>query len=477
MKLWARVFLGYFLVVGLAGWFVLRVFVQEVKPGVREAVEDVMVDSANLLAELARDDLLAQRLTEGRFGKAVEAYSDRTIHAPIWGRDKQSLDFRVYVTDAKGIVRFDSENQALGLDYSSWRDVGRTLRGEYGARSTRDDPDDEQSGVLYIAAPVLDGPRIAGVVTVAKPVASLAPIIARSEQTVLRRGALLLLAALLIGVVFTAWLTHSMNRLVSYARALARGERAAPPSTSRDEIGELSRALALMREELDGRAYVERYVQHLTHEMKSPLAAIRGAAEVLAEPLPEADRQRFAASIATQAGRLHRMADQQLRLAQIEQQRSLDAPVAVNLKSLCESVSAELSALAARRRVKLDVIIDDSLAIHGDTFLLQLALANLIQNAIDFSPPQSTVICRAEADQMNISTVIDDNGPGIPDFALPRVFERFFSLPRPDGTPKSTGLGLALAREIALLHGGHLDLANGPGGGARATLTLPRHFT
>ena len=57
MKLWARVFLGYFLVVGLAGWFVLRVFVGEVKPGVREAVEDVMVDSANFVAELAADDL------------------------------------------------------------------------------------------------------------------------------------------------------------------------------------------------------------------------------------------------------------------------------------------------------------------------------------------------------------------------------------------------------------------------------------
>ena len=71
MKLWARVFLGYFLIVGLSGWFLLRVFVSEVKPGVRDAVEDVMVDTAQLLAELARDDLLANRLPNGRFAQSV----------------------------------------------------------------------------------------------------------------------------------------------------------------------------------------------------------------------------------------------------------------------------------------------------------------------------------------------------------------------------------------------------------------------
>ena len=100
MKLWARVFLGYFLIVGLAGWFLLRVFVSEVKPGVRDAVEDVMVDTAHLLAELARDDLLAGRLPGGRFAESVEAYRLRPVRATIWGLEKQTLEFRIYVTDA-----------------------------------------------------------------------------------------------------------------------------------------------------------------------------------------------------------------------------------------------------------------------------------------------------------------------------------------------------------------------------------------
>src|ERR1035437_1218580 len=152
MKLWARVFIGYFLIVGLSGWFILQVFVSEVKPGVRDAVEDVMVDSAQLLAELAHDDLLASHLPGGRFAQSVEAYRQRPIKAKICGLEKKTLDFRVYVTDAQGIVRYDSEHKAVGEDYSGWRDVALTLRGEYGSRSTRDDPNDSSSGVMHVAA-------------------------------------------------------------------------------------------------------------------------------------------------------------------------------------------------------------------------------------------------------------------------------------------------------------------------------------
>ena len=322
MKLWARVFLGYFLIVGLSGWFLLRVFVSEVKPGVRDAVEDVMVDTAQLLAELARDDLLANRLPNGRFAQSVEAYRQRPVKATIWGLEKQTLDFRIYVTDANGIVRYDSEHKAVGENYANWHDVYRTLRGEYGARSTRDDPADETSGVMHGAAAIKDQQRIVGVVTVAKPSRTLAPIIERGERTVFRQGLLLLGITLLIGSIFTAWLTLSMGKLVRYARLLAAGQPAEPPSRGRDEIGELSRALAQLRNEVDGRAYVEHYVQHLTHEMKSPLAAIRGAAELLAESdLPEAERQRFVGTVQLQSERLQTLIDKLLRLAQLEQQR------------------------------------------------------------------------------------------------------------------------------------------------------------
>jgi two-component system sensor histidine kinase CreC len=473
MKLWARVFLGYFFIVGLAGWFVLRVFVNEVKPGVREAVEEVMVDSAHLVAELAAGDLVAGHLQDGRFRAAVEAYTLRSIRASIWGREKLTLDLRIYVTDDKGIVRFDSEEVAVGQDYSNWRDVARTLRGEYGARSTRDDPADDTSGVLYVAAPVMRGDRIVGVATVAKPVAALEPIIERSQAAVFREGAALLAAALAIGGIFTGWLTVSFGRLLRYARALARGEREEPPSRGRDEIGELSRALASLRQEVDGRAYVERYVQHLTHEMKSPLTAIRGAGELLAEPLADEDRRRFAESVVGQADRLHALVERLLRLAQLEQQRELTSVEPVAVSALFDGLAETFAAVAARRGIELRFDCDDKAVVRGDRFLLEQALAALIENAIDFSASGDSVHCRAMLREHRVVIEIRDNGPGIPDYALERIFERFFSLPRPHGGAKSTGLGLALAREAALLHHGSVSVDNQPGGGVLAVLDLP----
>ena len=474
MKLWARVFLGYFLIVGLAGWFLLRVFVSEVKPGVRDAVEDVMVDTAHLLAELARDDLLAGRLPGGRFAESVEAYRRRPVRATIWGLEKQTLDFRIYVTDAQGIVRYDSERKAVGKNYSAWRDVYLTLRGEYGARSTRDNPDDESSGVMHVAAAIQDKDRIVGTVTVAKPSRTLAPIIARGEDAVRRQGLMLLGATLLLGGAFTTWLTVAMSRLVRYARALAAGQPAEPPSRGRDEIGELARALAHLRNEVDGRAYVEHYVQHLTHEMKSPLAAIRGAAELLEEAgLPETERQRFTGNVRTQSERLQTLIDRLLRLAQLEQQRELEAPVEIEVATLFADLEQSLAPQAARRGVALHFAAPPTLRVTGDRFLLTQALTNLLQNALDFSPPASTIACAADSDGRTVEFHIRDRGPGIADYARERLFERFFSLPRPDGAPKSTGLGLALVQEVASLHGGTVRLDNAPDGGALATLTLP----
>ena len=474
MKLWARVFLGYFLIVGLSGWFLLRVFVSEVKPGVRDAVEDVMVDTAQLLAELARDDLLANRLPNGRFAQSVEAYRQRPVKATIWGLEKQTLDFRIYVTDANGIVRYDSEHKAVGENYANWHDVYRTLRGEYGARSTRDDPADETSGVMHVAAAIKDQQRIVGVVTVAKPSRTLAPIIERGERTVFRQGLLLLGITLLIGSIFTAWLTLSMGKLVRYARLLAAGQPAEPPSRGRDEIGELSRALAQLRNEVDGRAYVEHYVQHLTHEMKSPLAAIRGAAELLAESdLPEAERQRFVGNVQLQSERLQTLIDKLLRLAQLEQQRELEAPVTLSVQELFADLEQALSPQALRRQIQMSFSADPALQITGDRFLLSLALTNLLQNALDFSPVGGTITCTASADATHVTIRVQDQGPGIADYAHERLFERFFSLFCPDGAPKSTGLGLALVREIATLHGGEILLENSAEGGAIASLTIP----
>jgi two-component system, OmpR family, sensor histidine kinase CreC len=112
MKIGLRLLLGFFLITGIAAFFVLRVFVTEVRPSVREVMEDLMVDTANILAELASDDLQAMppggTLNETQFAQRVSDYAVRPIDIKIWGLTKRSLDYRVYVTDNTGRVVFDS---------------------------------------------------------------------------------------------------------------------------------------------------------------------------------------------------------------------------------------------------------------------------------------------------------------------------------------------------------------------------------
>jgi len=478
VKIGLRIFLGYFLVVGLAGYFVMRVFVDEVKPGVRQAMEDTLVDTANLLAAQARDDLLAGRIADGRFAVSVQGLARRDVGAEIWGFDKRRLDTRIYVTDARGIVVFDSAGRDVGRDYSQWNDVYLTLRGRYGARSTRADPTDESSTVMHVAAPIIDDratpPRIVGVLTVAKPNQAIAPFIERSQQTILRWGFVLLGVALVVGLVAAWWLSRRLGALRAYADAVTAGERVTLPDAP-GEFGDLGRALETMRDRLEGKQYVERYVHALTHELKSPLAAIRGSVELLETGEAEmaaADRERFVATIRMQAERMTEMVEKLLALAAVEHRQEIEEPQPLDLLTLASEAAERVAPKFAQRHVT--VRIDGSQAtVHGDPFLLRQAVANLLENAADFAPEGSTVELSIERQDACWNVIVRDRGPGVADYAIERAFERFYSTPRPDGGSRSSGLGLCFVAEVAALHGGRAVLANRHGGGAEATLAVP----
>ncbi|KAE9788138.1 two-component system sensor histidine kinase CreC, partial [Escherichia coli] len=156
MRIGMRLLLGYFLIVAVAAWFVISIFGEEIKPGVRRATEGMLNDSATLLAEIARDDLLSGQPAQGNLARAFARLNNRPINANISGIVKNKNEYRVYLTDAAGKVVYDSSGQATGQDYSRWNDVWLTLRGEYGARSTQSHPDDPESTVMYVAAPVVE---------------------------------------------------------------------------------------------------------------------------------------------------------------------------------------------------------------------------------------------------------------------------------------------------------------------------------
>jgi len=475
VKLGVRILLGYFLIVGLAGVFIQRVFLAEVKPAVRQAMEDTLVDTANILAELAADDMKQNRIGDGNFASRVREYAHRDINAKIWSFRKTTLDYRIYVTDLKGIVRFDSTGRAVGQDYSRRNDVYLTLQGDYGVRSTRDIDNDERSTVMHVAAPIMDQGRMLGVLTVAKPNNTLQPAISQSERTILRWGVLLLALSLAVGLLVTLWISRSLGALQRYARAVTAGERAQPPAKGASEIVELGRALESMRQKLEGKQYVEQYIHSLTHEMKSPLAAIRGAAELLDEELPDVQRRRFAHNIRSQSQRLSELIEKMLALAAIEHRQTLENIAVIDPAQLLDEVINLLEPRLQQAMVTVHIASSPQLPkIRGEIFLLRQALLNLLENAIDFSPAGGVITIQPDTSVPDVVTlIVTDNGPGIPDYALERVFERFYSLPRPNGNEKSTGLGLCFVQQATQLHHGRITLRNRSEGGAEARLTLP----
>ncbi|WP_375591932.1 two-component system sensor histidine kinase CreC [Chitiniphilus eburneus] len=473
MRFSLRIFLGYFLIVAVLGWYVVDLIRNEIKPAMRQSAEEIMIDTANLMAELIRPDFVAGTLGSGEFARAVEDYARRSPNARIWGVAKGAVDLRVYATDARGIVVFDSTGNAVGQDYSQWRDVHLTLRGQYGARTSRHEYADEATTVMYVAAPIRVDGRIAGALTVAKPNHAMQPYIERAHGKLLRALVLIVGLGLAFGAGFSWWLSRAIGRLTDFAHAVSAGRPAPVPALPGNrELAVLAQALGEMRERLEGKAYVEHYVHGLTHELKSPLAGIRGAAELLDDDLDPAERARFAGHIRREAERLQSIVDRLLELARLETRQALATHEPVSLADAANTVLGALAPRLDAGRIGLELAIPPDASVTGERFLIEQALRNLLQNAIDFTPPDGLIRITATPDGDGWTLHIHNDGPAIPDYALPRLGERFYSLPRPDGNQRGTGLGLALTRTIAELHGGGVTVTNHPAGGVVAMLRL-----
>lgn len=479
MRLGLRLLFGFFVITGIAALLVLRVFLAEIKPSVSQVMEDILVDTAHLLAEQAAADLRAMpaggTLQGSAFAQALGNYGARQVDAHIRGHQKVTLDLRVYVTDAAGRMVLDSGGHAPpGADFSRWRDVALTLRGEYGARTTREIPGDDRSTVLFVAAPVLHLGQTIGVLTVAKAVATVQPMIDRAQRRIAIGGLWLLGSSLAIGLAVTLWTVHSVRQLRRYAERAQAGSREDPPALP-GELGDLARAMGQMRQRLDSRDQVEQAMRAFTHELKSPLAAIGGAAELLQDPLEASDRERFAQQIRLQVQRLRELVDRLLELSKLESLATIDAHASVSLRALAQAHLQAMSGSAAQRRVAWSWLTDDDATVRGDAERLGLAISNLLSNALAFAPPGSTVELAVRCgDHSDHSTVfsVRDHGPGVPDYALPRLGERFFSTPRASDGQRGSGLGLAIVRQVAALHGGQVDFEDAAPG-LRVSLRLP----
>lgn len=473
MKVRSRIIIGFLVVIVALLYYLTDWILKDMRPHYLMSLEESLNDTATILSS-AVAEASGDRLNVASFRETMTSADQRVLHAKIYNTIKEKLAMRVYITDDKGIVIFDSDSaRDEGMDYSRWNDVFLTLNGRYGARTTRAETDDPTTSSYYVASPILKNDQILGVLTVSKPVQSVNLFFEQAKSKVVTASIIAGLCVIVLLVALSIWVTSPIKKLTRYANDVRDGKRVLLPRLGKGEIGSMGKAFEEMGRALEGKEYVERYVQTLTHEIKNPLSGIRGAAELLEEEMPAEDRNQFIQNIRSESARIQSIVDRMLQLAALENRKVIEDVEDIDLSCLVKDIIGTMSSQFQQRKMTIKSKISDNIQIYGDRFLIRQAVTNLIQNAVEFSPANTAIQITVGRSDSRVEVVVDDNGPGIPEYAKDKIFDRFYSLRRPDTQSKSTGLGLSFVQEVADLHHGTVTVTNRKQGGTRAVLVLP----
>ena len=294
-------------------------------------------------------------------------------------------------------------------------------------------------------------------------------------------------AVLLIIALFAWWVIaiglRPLERMGRTAEQIAAGDlsRRVEPATPRTEIGRLGLALNGMLSQIE-RAFAERtqseqrlrrFLADASHELRTPLTSIRGYAELLrrgaAQPARDAALARR--RIEEEAVRMSVLVDDLLLLARLDQGRPLQR-LPVDLQAVVRDACADVRTVAPKRAITLSAA--DPVVVMGDERRLRQVVGNLLSNAIVHTPPDSPVEVRLRRDGRRARLEVSDHGPGVAGEEARRIFEPFYRVDpgrsRDDG---GSGLGLSIVAAVVAAHGGEVEVAETPGGGASFRVDLP----
>ncbi len=414
-------------------------------------------------------------------------------YAQAVGQELQALLVDAQVMTLAGIAVADMQGTviattgpSLGRSLMPFAEVRRALAGEPVSLLRRRIPDAPPPAIdsisrgtllrVFVAAPILQGERIVAVALLWRTPASLSQVLHGKRYHLLAAVGLLLVTVIAMSVLTSFTVVQPLRKLVQQAQRATAGEKGAVTPLARPitrEIADLSHAVTTMAGHLEQRAdYIRTFAAHVSHEFKTPLAAIRGAVELLRdhlETMTAAERERFLGNLDDDAARLERMVRRLLDLARADVLQAASSDRA--------RVDEVIRRLAARyRELGLPVSVVEPLAagiaaINED--VLESILSNLLDNARQHGGAEVTVTV-ACADfgigaKAMLRISVSDDGPGVSAANATRVFEPFFTTARAQG---GTGLGLAVVKSLLAAHGGAIELVAGVGG-AQWLVTVP----
>ena len=284
----------------------------------------------------------------------------------------------------------------------------------------------------------------------------------------------------IIALVLARWLARGMTQpirdMAKAAESLARGDYSGRvPVTTRDELGKLAEAFNRMAGELEGVERLRRdLVANVSHELKTPITAIRAHLENLLDGVEEPNEATVGVML-EQSERLGRLVDQLLDLSRLESGAFALELDFVTLRPLTDRVLREVQVGRPGHGIHLSNQVPDDLPpLEVDRERIHQVLFNLVDNASRFTPANGSIVVRAERSEEMCRVTVEDSGPGIPEAHRPFVFERFYRVDRARSREGGgTGIGLTIARSVVEAHGGRIWVDTSPTGGAAILFTLP----
>ena len=419
------------------------------------STEQGMIDTALVLADAV----------------GVQSLPDLPVTREVKRRVFRDLSpgLRAVIYDGQGRVVSDSDGTlAPGTPGTGKKDVRTALTGKYGSRWERDPY--RRVLTLHSSLPVFRDGEVVGVVSVIKPTFDVRRSILKSLKDL--AGPALLAFALAVGTSYllSSYLTRVISGMAARAKRVAAGETGVRLETwTKSELGDLARAVETMRRKLEGKAYVEEMTSTLSHELKTPLASIRGATEII-ESSPDAQtRATFLANVRAEVDRLTDMVNNLLALSRIETAPA-PAHASCQMAEIAQRVANAARERAASFRIDFTATIagsDQRIGVDGGQ--LRRVLEILIDNALAFTPAGKAVRFETSENTARIS----DEGCGIERDLQQRVFERFFTTVNPHTGRRGTGLGLAIAKSIVTRSKGEITLESEPGKGTALLVRFP----
>ncbi|MFZ0098934.1 MAG: sensor histidine kinase [Gemmobacter sp.] len=347
--------------------------------------------------------------------------------------------------------------------------------------------------MLVVATPIRDGARIAGVVTLASPEGEIDTLVRYEREQILRMFVIALLVSIGLSLVLASTIANPLSDLAIAAelgrdrdmRKMAPGRVRIPDLTARpDEIGRLSVAIrgmvSALYERIDAN---EQFAADVSHEIKNPLASLRSAVASLHLAKRDDQRARLLEVIDHDVRRLDRLVSDISNASRLDSELVKEEEEEFNLLKTIANLSEYLGQMAEEKGVEFIADLPtEAIVTRGLEGRLAQVFVNLITNAISFCDEGDAVRVWVRRRENRVLVVVEDTGPGIPDEALTKIFNRFYS-ERPSGDfGNHSGLGLAISKQIVEAHGGviwaenirpsNADL-NTPPLGARFVVGLP----